>query len=430
MITPFLALVRKDLLLFFVDRRAVIMSFVAPILIASFFGFIFGGQSGKTETSKIAVMVSDQDRSVISRALTERLTGEQTLAVKPAGVDEAREAVRKGTTTVAIVIPAKFGEQASRAFFRGGTKPEIGMLYDPSHSAEFSMTQGILTGDVMQVVSKEMFSGQTGRQSIQEALSQMDNSGLPPADKKALRDLMESVQAWNSRSQPGQGSELSGGLTMPYSVRPEAVTAGKGVEYNGYAHAFGGMGVQFVLFMGIDVGIGVLLQRQRGLWKRFRAAPLSRGVLLGSRAVSAAIAAMLIMLTIFAFARAVFGVKVEGSMAGFLGVCAAFALMTATFGLLIAAIGKTPDATRGLSILVTLIIVMLGGSWVPTFIFPAWLQKLTVVVPTRWANDGLDAMTWRGLDISAAYLPIAMLLLFSLLFGVLAVMRFRWEAEG
>ena len=208
------------------------------------------------------------------------------------------------------------------------------------------------------------------------------------------------------------------------------MTAGKGIEYNGYAHSFAGMGVQFILFMGIDVGVGLLLQRQRGLWKRLRAAPLSRGLLLGSRTISAAMIAALILVVIFAFARVVFGVRIEGSMVGFLGVCAAFSLMTATFGLMIAALGKTPEATRGLSIFATLIMVMLGGSWVPTFIFPAWLQKVTVFVPTRWAMDGLDAMTWRGLGLSAAVMPIAVLLFFTALFGSLAVTRFRWEVDG
>jgi ABC-2 type transport system permease protein len=104
--------------------------------------------------------------------------------------------------------------------------------------------------------------------------------------------------------------------------------------------------------------------------------------------------------------------------------------MTGTFGLMIAALGKTPEATRGLSVFATLVLVMLGGSWVPTFIFPQWLQKATVVIPTRWAMDGLDAMTWRGLGLSAALAPIAVLLLFTIVFGVLAVTRFRWEAEG
>jgi ABC-2 type transport system permease protein len=217
---------------------------------------------------------------------------------------------------------------------------------------------------------------------------------------------------------------------MPYTTHEEAVTARRNVQYNGYAHAFAGMVVQFVLFLGIDVGIGLLQQRQRGLWKRFRAAPLSRGLLLGSRAVSAAILAFLVVQVNFLFARLVFGVRVEGSMAGFLGVSAAFAVMTAGFGMLVATIGKTPEATRGLSIFATLIVVMLGGAWIPMFLFPQWLQKLTVIVPTRWAMDGLEAMTWRGLGLEAAVAPIAVLLLFAAVFGGLAVARFRWEAEG
>jgi ABC-2 type transport system permease protein len=36
---PFLALVRKDLKLFFNDRRAVIVSMLVPIVLASFFGY-------------------------------------------------------------------------------------------------------------------------------------------------------------------------------------------------------------------------------------------------------------------------------------------------------------------------------------------------------------------------------------------------------
>jgi ABC-2 type transport system permease protein len=126
----------------------------------------------------------------------------------------------------------------------------------------------------------------------------------------------------------------------------------------------------------------------------------------------------------------VFGVRIQGSAVGFLGVCAAFSLMTAAFGLLIAALGRTPEATRGLAILATLLMVMLGGGWVPTFVFPQWLQKLTILVPTRWAMDGLDATTWRGLGLSSAIGPIAVLLGCTVLFGGLAVMRFRWEADG
>ena len=39
----FIALLRKDLVLHFSNRRAVLMSIAAPILIAAFFGSLFGG---------------------------------------------------------------------------------------------------------------------------------------------------------------------------------------------------------------------------------------------------------------------------------------------------------------------------------------------------------------------------------------------------
>ena len=122
-----------------------------------------------------------------------------------------------------------------------------------------------------------------------------------------------------------------------------------------------------------------------------------------------------------------FGVRIHGSVPGFLAVALACAVMAATFGLLIAALGNTPGTTRGLAILAVLLMVMLGGAWVPTFIFPAWLQSATVVVPVRWAVDGLDAMTWRGIGFAGAVMPIVVQLAFAALFGAVAAARFKWE---
>jgi len=434
---PFAALVRKDLKLFFNDRRAVIVSLLVPILLASFFGYLFGGQGGNAETSKVSVLVIDQDESGISRGLIAQLGSDKNLDVKASTLEAAREAVRKGKATAAIVVPKDFGRDAGRALFTGSAKPELGVLYDPSHHMELGMVKGILSGAVMQSVSKEMFTGQSGRAMVNESLARVENDReISAEDRKALRDLLGSVKELYERQDEQRGREgasgqaLSGGLSMPYQTREEAITSGENVEYNGYAHSFGGMGIQFILFMGLDTGIALLMLRQSGLWQRLRAAPLSRTVLLGSRAVSAALIAGFLLLVLFSFARIVFGVHIRGSFVGFVGVCAAFSLMTAAFGLMVAALGETVEATRGYSIMATLFMVMLGGAWVPTFVFPAWLRKLTVVVPTRWAMDGLDGMTWRGLGFSSAVAPIGVLLAFTLLFGVVAVMRFRWGTEG
>ena len=156
-------------------------------------------------------------------------------------------------------------------------------------------------------------------------------------------------------------------------------------------------------------------------------APLSRSLLLGSHIASGAITALVLLAIIYAAAIAIFGVRIDGSVAGFVAIAIAFALLTSSFGLLIAAIGKTPEATRGLAIFATLVMVMLGGAWVPSFVFPQWLQTASLVVPTRWAVDGLDGMTWRGLGFDAAVGPVLVLLSFAALFTTIAIWRFDWE---
>jgi ABC-2 type transport system permease protein len=337
--TAFQALVRRDLRLFFMDRRAVTMSFIAPIAIASFFGYIFGGVTQNSSPSKIGVAVVNQDDNEISRKVVAALAADAALDVKSPTLSEARELVRGGKTTVAAVIPAGFAERAARSFFRSGDKPEIQLLYDPSHATELQVVRGVLTQHVMEVVSREAMGGPSSQRLVDDALRDLAKSGLKTADQAALRRMLQGVGEWNQRQNANPQAQASSGFSMPYTVSQEAVTARQGVKYNSMAHSFAGMCVQFILFMGIDAGMVVLNQRRTGLWKRLQAAPLSRYTMIGSRAASAAIVAMIIMCTVFGFARIVFGVKIEGSFTGFLGVCVAFAIMTATFGLLVAVLG-------------------------------------------------------------------------------------------
>lgn len=426
---PILAMIRKDLQIFLTDRRAVIMSLVAPIAIASFFGSIFSG-GGDTERAKIPVAMIDQDDSAISRGILSGAGGNKYIAVSTPSADEAREAVKKGTITVAVVIPKGFGDAAGRAFFAGVEKPQLTMWYDPSHSTELGLVRGILTEHVMQAVSAEMFAGDQGRKLVDDTLAQLDGTGLQSQQMAMLRDLLQSARKFYNQPQqsaPAGSGAAPRGISMPYSVNEEAVTAGTNVAYNGYAHSFAGMGIQFLLFASIDVGIGILLERQRGLWKRLRSAPISRFALLAGKAASGALIALLTLTVAFGFAIVVFGVRIHGSLPGFIGIAVATAIMASTFGLLIASLGRTPGGTRGISSLAVLLMVMLGGAWVPSFIFPAWLQQLTVVIPARWAVDGFDAMTWRGLGLDAAVMPVVVMLGFAVLFGSIALSRFRWE---
>jgi ABC-2 type transport system permease protein len=430
-VIPLLAMVRKDLLLFFSDRRSVIVSFVVPIAIASFFGAVFSGGGQNREPARIAVAIVDQDGSAISKAIIAGAETDKNLKVAKPTVDEARAAVKAGRTAVAVVIPKGFGDASGGAFFGDGEKPVLTLLHDPSKSTELAMVRGVMTQHVMEAVSQEMFGGDQGRQLIEKTLPQIQSSPTMAADqKKLLVDMLGSVQKFY-RDQPagGQDTPRRRGLTMPYTVNEEAMTAGSNIAYNGYAHSFAGMAIQFLLFAMANIGVEMLLERQRGLWSRLRSAPISKVTLLAGKAASGTLISLMILLVSFGFAMAVFGVRIQGSVIGFLGISVACAVMASTFGLLVAALGNSPATARGVTTLAVLMMVMLGGAWVPTFVFPAWLQQFTLIVPVRWAVDGLDAMTWRGIGLSGALLPVAVLAAFAAAFWAIAASRFRWT-EG
>jgi ABC-2 type transport system permease protein len=426
-----IALVRKDLVLYFSNRRALMITLAAPILIAAFFGAVLGGAPKKP--SRVPVAVVDLDGSAVSRAIVASMRADTSFDLREVDDAQATELVRTGKVRAAAVIPKGFGEAAPGALFRpGAKKPEIDVRYDPSQAMALALVKGLLTEHVMSTVSKAAF-GTSAAATIAAARADVTLSPKIAPDERrdlmGLFDTIERLQARQGEAGRAGGSTAMQGFSMPFTTRETEVIAGSAEnrKYNGYAHSFAGMGVQFILFMGIEVGVGLLLMRRLGLWKRLRAAPVSRGILLGSRVISGALIATILLAFIYAAAIAVFGVRIDGSVAGFALVAVSFAILTSTFGLLIAALGNTPEATRGLAILATLILVMLGGAWVPTFVFPEWLQKLTEFVPTRWAIDGLEAMTWRGLGFEAALQPSIAMLAFSAACGWIAVKRFGWE---
>lgn len=422
-----LALVRAEIKLHFSNRRAVLMSIVAPILIAAFFGSLFGTGS---KMAGIPVGVVDLDRSPLSQRVVAALQAESSLKTTVGDEAELLAQVRAGKLRAVAILPTGLGEQAGRALFGAGSKPEIALHFDPSQASALAIVRGLLAQTLMQEVSRSSFSPT----AMGDMRKQLDEApGMPGEHREALTKMFDAigqVQRSEAAASPASASS-AGGLSMPYMTREiEAVQSAANaapVAYNSYAHSFAGMGVQFILMSGVDLAVGLLLMRRLGLWKRLRAAPLSRAQLLGSRILASTLISLVVFAVIYVVAIAGFGVRVLGSPAGFALVLFCFSLLTACFGLLVAALGRTPEATRGLAILATLLMVMLGGAWVPAFIFPEWLQTVSLAVPTRWAVDALDAMTWRGQPFAEALLPCGVMLAFSAAFALIAVWRFRWE---
>jgi ABC-2 type transport system permease protein len=419
------ALVRNDLLQYFSNRRSLLVSVAAPIAIAAFFGSLFDSGSSKTP-SRIPIAVVDQDASEVSGKVVANLRADASIQAQMLEEPEARALVNQGKAVAAVILPRGFGAQAMHALFGAGDKPAILIAYDPSQAMTLAAVRGLLAQHVLSAVAQAALTGQSGQTLLEDSRKAVEqSSGLGQRQKQNLTALLDN--ALELERDAGRAPATNAlRFELPFTTREQESGAGTAPKYNSYAHSFAGMGVQFVLFMGIDLGIGVLLARRLGLWKRLRAAPIARSLLLVARIASGALIAAILLGLIYTAALVFFGVRI-GSVLGFLGVGVAFCLMASSFGLLVAALGKTPEAARGIAIFSTLLLVMLGGAWVPSFVFPQWLQTVSLFAPTRWAVDGFDAMTWRALGIEAALAPIGVMLASSALFAAVAVARFDWE---
>jgi ABC-2 type transport system permease protein len=266
------ALVGADLQIFFRDKRSLILNLATPLVIAGLFGMVFGG-GGKAAPGRMPIAVVDQDVSEVSRAVVAGLAAENTLEVLSLDRDAAREQVRKGKVRAAIVLPAGFGDATGKAFLGGGAKPQVPVLYDPSQTATLPMVQGLLTQQVFAAVTGDLFSGERGVELIDESLATLDAEGADAANTSDLRELLMRARSLNQRNraetgggtQPAAGAAAPprSGLTVPFELADEAVTSGR-TPYNGYAHACAGMGVQFILMMGIEAGVGLLLRAGAG----------------------------------------------------------------------------------------------------------------------------------------------------------------------
>jgi len=115
-LTAFLALVRKDLVLYFSNRRALVMSILAPIVIAAFFGAIFG--AGMEKPSRIAIGLADRDASAVSKAVAAAVQADPAFAVETGDEASVVALARSGKVRASIVLPS--GSERDRKSARAG----------------------------------------------------------------------------------------------------------------------------------------------------------------------------------------------------------------------------------------------------------------------------------------------------------------------
>lgn len=394
-------LAAKDWLVFLADRKSAALAFVVPILLASVFGLVFYQSGQRLHEVKLNLLVVNEDPHPLTARLVQELLQHTRLNAQQTDRASAEAAVAEAGQ-VALVIPAGFAESVRGRPLRASDgeeaasdetltnpahpepslrdRPCVGLLFHPLSNIEAQWAEGVFTEVVMRGLAQELLA---------PVLTML---GKPK-------------------------------LERPFEVRRLATTQHDCGQFDALSHSFCGMALQYLLFWGMESGLTLLRERQRGLWQRLRATPTPLSALILGKVLATASIALMQMCVVFAFGHVVFGVRVTGSWAALLLLACVVSLLAAAIGLVVATVGGTEGRARSLCIFTILSLAMLSGLWLPGFLMPAWTQSLADCLPTTWAMRAMEGLTWQ--QAAPADVARQLLVVGAFVIGLLALASWR-----
>ena len=400
-----LTILKKDLKLFFSDRKAVLLSFLIPILLISLFAFAFGGiGGGDSKTKPIQLLISDKDQSTDSRSVVSKLDELNEIQLIPKEIADAVQLVKKGKYVGVLILEKGFQDSIN-----AGSNLPMELKYDAAREIEMGMLQSVLIQNLMSTVGKKSIKAKMN------AYFDTNFSGMPSAMKEKIFNDMDSG---NNNMSTALGNNT--GLKMT-SIIKEATKKGN----LGLIQAVAGTAIMMLLFSIAGIGGGLLDEKEAGTLKRLMYSPLKATDILFGKMGAALVLAILQLTVMFVFSWLVFGLPIFKDLTALVLMILATAFAVSSFGMLLVAIAKTRQQLQGLSTIIILVMSAIGGSMVPLFVMPAIMQKIAVVSVNYWGIQGFYDIFWRNLAIIEIVPKMGVLVGIGLIMTIISVRLFK-----
>jgi len=374
-----LRLVLKDVKLFFADKKAVMLTFIVPIALITLFAFAFGavGQP-KGEARPTSLVVADEDQTPGSKSIIKSLDSLPEIEVQQVNRDKAEASVKKGDEAAILVFHKGFGDSLEH-----GGQPSVEFRYDAAREAEVGILRGALTGQLMRLIGTQSMSG--------KVIGKFDKDN-PDMDSAMKAAIHEQIMSNFDPSGSGGGEEQSIIKATPVIAEEQ--------NSPGLIHAVAGTAIMMLLFSVAGMGASLLEEKQEGTLKRLLYSPLPPNSILFGKMLYIILIAVFQLCVLFLFAWIAFGLDIIPHLLQVVLMILATAFACSSFGVLLASVARTRQQVQSLSTLIVLIMSCIGGSMIPSFIMPLFMQKMAVFSVNYWSIQGFYDIFWRGLSVS------------------------------
>ncbi len=422
-----LAVLRSMLLTLLRDRGALALTFLLPVAFFLVFASIFGGHSGDAPTVRIAL--ADEGGTEVTARLARALARDPAVeavgadgrpvpegAALPAlSGDAVRALVRSGSADVGLILRPEAG--SGDAVFGASARPPVVLVEDSAKGVAAQIAQGLLQKTYFAAMPDLLAEGGMGL--FEDELGEL----TPEQRKKFERGIQElrdeAIEADASNEAPE--GDLAG------IVEVEQVT-GRSAGQNSIAYYAGAIAVMFLMLSSASTASHLLEERDSGILDRVLAGPSGLAPLLRAKFLFLVLTGVVQISAIFVIAWLLRGVDLPGHFAGYAIVTLAASIAAAGLALALTAASRTPRQAHAVSTIGILILSAIGGSMVPRFFMPKWIQDLGWITPNTWALEGYTRIFWRDERLASLALPVSLLLLAGI--GGYLVARLltrRWE---
>jgi ABC-2 type transport system permease protein len=414
MIRNTLAIAWKDLLIVLKDKGVLAVYFLLPLLFASLLGMAFGDVSRGEAEIEIDILLVNQDTGSYGQMLTDGLKGAGMLVIEElADAAEADQRVADGDVPAAIIIPTDFSARID-----AGEPVEIPVIQDPTQSGAYQAPD-IVAGITERAAAEVGLLGEL-RYGIHAVLA------LSPDYDKAPPELVEAIEAqilgvmWTQVQQMRQDPVIA--------VQDEAVAGAEEVQtWNPISWYMPGFAVAFAFFLVGQMASSLLLEKEEGTFRRLLSSPMPRASIISGKILAYMIIVFLQVIVLFTVGYALFQMPLGESPLALVLLTLALASASASLGLLLGALSRTSRQADRVGQILGFVLLALGGTIYPLFLFGGVMATLSKLTPNAWAIEGYMRVMADGWTLAQVAPNILILFGFAAVFFVLAVWRFKFD---